>query len=309
MAVREELRFDTVAGETLREVDIDGERFYYAYAPARSAHKGTLVLLHGVASNASRWEEFVETSPLRESWAFLRADLRGHGANESNTRATLERFADDIVGLAGELRVETKRPLLLVGHSLGAQIAMRAAVRHPGLADGLVLLDPLVTGALTPAATEKAAWVPFLKITEFFCRTLNRAGIARRLPKYNLRREDERARRMLREGGEAFKAFIRDFSSPWNDIAHVHLATYARDLLEVSRPTPALSGLDVPIFVLASSAGVFTDPVRMKAWTDELFDGEMATVDCAHWPLTECPLDVSAAIGEWTEKKFPASRR
>lgn len=235
MAVREELRFDTVAGETLREVDIDGERFYYAYAPARSAHKGTLVLLHGVASNASRWEEFVETSPLRESWAFLRADLRGHGANESNTRATLERFADDIVGLAGELRVETKRPLLLVGHSLGAQIAMRAAVRHPGLADGLVLLDPLVTGALTPAATEKAAWVPFLKITEFFCRTLNRAGIARRLPKYNLRREDERARRMLREGGEAFKAFIRDFSSPWNDIAHVHLATYARDLLEVSQ--------------------------------------------------------------------------
>ena len=309
MAVREHLRFDTVPGETLRELEIEGEHFYYAYAPARSAHGGLLVLLHGVASNGSRWEEFVETSPLRENWAFLRVDLRGHGGNESTTQATLERMADDVLILSKDIEPAVKRPILLIGHSLGAQIAIRAAVRHPEEIDGLVLLDPLVTSALTPVATDKSVWLPFFRLTEVVFRLFNKLGIARRLPKYSLRRDDERAREMLQKGGEAFDEFIRDFSSPWNDIVHVHLAVYARDLLEVSRPTPDLTVFKAPVFVLASSAGVFTDPKRMNDWTAELFDGEMATVNCAHWPLTECPMDVSRDIGAWTERKFPASDR
>ena len=41
---------------------------------------------------------------------------------------------------------------VLVGHSLGAQIAMRAAVLYPDRIQGMVLMDPLVTSALTPSA-------------------------------------------------------------------------------------------------------------------------------------------------------------
>lgn len=309
MAVQENLRFDTVSGETLREIEIEGERFYYAYAPARSAYTGLLVLLHGVASNGSRWEEFVEMSPLRENWAVLRVDLRGHGGNESTTRATLERMADDVMALIKDTESVVKQPILLVGHSLGAQIAIHVAIRYSETIDGLVLLDPLVTSALTPVAKEKSVWVPFFRLTEAVFRPLNKLGIARRLPKYSLRQDDERAREMLQKGGEAFNEFIRDFSSPWNDIAHVHLAVYARDLLEVSRPTPDLTVFKAPVLVLASSAGLFTDSKRMKDWTVKLFDGEMATINCAHWPLTECPLDVSRNIGEWIERKFPVRGR
>ena len=52
-------------------------------------------------------------------------------------------FADDIAGLIGRLRLD--RPVL-VGHSLGAMVAVEAAARHGELIGGLVLL----AGTLKP---------------------------------------------------------------------------------------------------------------------------------------------------------------
>ena len=54
MSVSESLLFDLVPGETLERLVIDGELFYYGWTPAREGTAGTIVCLHGVASNASR---------------------------------------------------------------------------------------------------------------------------------------------------------------------------------------------------------------------------------------------------------------
>ena len=58
-----------------------------------------IVFVHGAASNASRWEAFVEKTALARSWTLLRFDLRGHGASEGLRPATLERHADDIAAI------------------------------------------------------------------------------------------------------------------------------------------------------------------------------------------------------------------
>jgi len=87
----EELLFDLVEGEEHREVALADGALSYAVASCRSGPcAGTIVLIHGVGSNASRWEEFTEQTPLREGWRIIRLDLRGHGASESREKATLE---------------------------------------------------------------------------------------------------------------------------------------------------------------------------------------------------------------------------
>ena len=146
----EELLFDLVEGEEHREVALADGALSYAVASCRSGPcAGTIVLIHGVGSNASRWEEFTEQTPLREGWRIIRLDLRGHGASESREKATLEIHAADLMRVLDDAGIEKA---VLVGHSLGAQIAMRAAVLYPDRIQGMVLMDPLVTSALTPSA-------------------------------------------------------------------------------------------------------------------------------------------------------------
>lgn len=70
---------------------------------------------------------------------FLRAlDLLGHGARPANGRpVTLGSMAHDVVEQLGGQRVD-----LLVGHSMGALVALTLAQEHPELLAGLVLEDP-----------------------------------------------------------------------------------------------------------------------------------------------------------------------
>lgn len=301
MSTREELRFDLVEGEVRHEiVHSDG---YLSYAVAECDHtcRGTIVLLHGVGSNASRWEEFVEQTPLRKEWRILRMDLRGHGASESDLKGTLEQHAADIMSVLDDAGV---KEAVLIGHSLGAQIAMTTAVTFPQRVCGLVLLDPLVSDALTSSVQAQKRWNWLLYGVEWLARAANRLGIRRRIPHYSLRQHDRQARQMLEKGGEELKAFIKEYSSPFKDLEHIHTAPYVRDLLEVCRHTPDLTKERMPILVIGASSGTFTRASAMKAWVNGLPMGTWCVVRCFHWPLTECPQDVSRIIERWMTSAF-----
>ncbi len=296
------LLFELVEGEERREVALADGALSYAVADCRSGRcAGTIVLIHGVASNASRWEEFVEQTPLRDGWRIIRLDLRGHGASESRQKGTLEAHAADLMRVLDDVAVEKA---VLVGHSLGAQIAMRAAMLHPERILGMALMDPLVTSALTPAALAHRKKYPLLVAVEFFARMLNAVGIRRRMPHYSLRAHDRKAREMLAKGGDALQAFIDEYSSPLKDLGHIHTACYMRDILEVGRETPDLSRIEIPVLVIGASSGAFTDERRMREWVGGLQDGTWAVVKCFHWPLTECPAEVSRIMENWIRKEF-----
>lgn len=302
---RRELAFALTPGETRVEVVRPDGALSASFAPAplgREAARGTLVLIHGVASNASRWEEFTERTPLRRDWNVVRLDLRGHAASVTTVPATLEKHAEDLVALLDALEI---RRAVWVGHSLGAQIAMMTATLYLERTAGLVLLDPLVDEALTPKAEKMAARRPLVRALEGWGRFLHAVGWRRRLPHYSLREHDQRAREMLKAGGDALEAFIKEYSSPWRDLGHIHLEHYMRDLLETGRPSPDIRGLGIPVLVFGSRSGSFTDPVRMARWVEGMPGGAYETVPCVHWPLTECPDEVSGAMAAWLGRTFP----
>ncbi|MFG9450979.1 alpha/beta fold hydrolase [Pseudomonas aeruginosa] len=66
----------------------------YRVLPAAAGARGpALVLLHGLASNMSRWSEFVERSALRGHHALIRLDLRGHGGSAGDVLVSTARAA------------------------------------------------------------------------------------------------------------------------------------------------------------------------------------------------------------------------
>jgi lipase len=66
-------------------------------------------------------------------------DLRGHGDSPADPPWTLEQHVADLVALLDRLRVDR---LAVIGHSLGAAVAVHLARRVPHRVSRLVLLDP-----------------------------------------------------------------------------------------------------------------------------------------------------------------------
>jgi pimeloyl-ACP methyl ester carboxylesterase len=98
------------------------------------------VLVHGVTSSSRTWWR-VGPALAGRGFGVLAVDLRGHGASP---RAEAGLAVADLAGDVAETVAETAGgPVdLLVGHSLGALVALEVVGRHPGFARRLVVEDP-----------------------------------------------------------------------------------------------------------------------------------------------------------------------
>lgn len=296
---QEALAYKLLPGEQRFTMMRPGAVLHWSRLPARCDRPlGVLVLLHGVASNGSRWEEFAESTALREFWDIVRMDLRGHAASVCREKARIEDWCSDLEAILNELNVDRA---VVIGHSLGAQVAMNFAARYPNRMRALALLDPLVDEALTPKAESMRKRIPIMRLVESVTRRMNRLGMIRKLMPQDLRAMDEQARVKIAKGGKELEEFIEQYSSTKADLQYIHLATYIRDLLEVSRSSPEPEQLNCPTLVIGSSAGTFTDEKAMGKWVERIPNGQMCSVTCAHWPMTECPDEVSQKIVAWID--------
>lgn len=106
------------------------------------AGEPTLVLLHGLGASRLLWRD-VQAQLGTTGRRVVSYDLRGAGATRERERRelSLATWADDLGGLLAALEIE--RPVL-VGHSLGAAVALKYAIEQPAAVGGLVLMgaDP-----------------------------------------------------------------------------------------------------------------------------------------------------------------------
>jgi pimeloyl-ACP methyl ester carboxylesterase len=130
----------TIVGES---DTIEGVRL--AYWRTTGNHATTLMMLHGMGSDHRGLSEL---SALLDV-GIVAPDLPGYGRSEPfRGRHSLSRYAAAIEQLRCRLGLTR---FTLLGHSLGASIAMVYANRYGSSLDALCLLNP-VTDAATPAA-------------------------------------------------------------------------------------------------------------------------------------------------------------
>jgi pimeloyl-ACP methyl ester carboxylesterase/quercetin dioxygenase-like cupin family protein len=125
-----------------------------------------VVLLHGLGLRGALWKRMLDG--FSEAHRLVVLDLRGAGATRETAREelSLARWADDLGAVLDALEVE--RPVI-VGHSLGASIALKYALERPDGVRSLVLigaeadlsnLAPRMTAAAERIrATGMQAWV------------------------------------------------------------------------------------------------------------------------------------------------------
>ncbi len=94
------------------------------------------LLVHGLTSSGGTWWRLAQA--LAEQGVAVRApDLRGHGASPRAPRYAVEDYAADLGRLPGGWD-------LVVGHSLGAAVALRLAAETAEPPARMLLLDPVL---------------------------------------------------------------------------------------------------------------------------------------------------------------------
>lgn len=248
----------------------------------------TLVLIHGLASNATRWWRFTNHQRL-PGWTLLRPNLRGHAGSTDRGRIGMRQWCDDIARLLDEQGCERA---VIGGHCLGANIALQFAARYPQRTAGLVLIEPMPREALQGTLRKLLPIRRLLLVAACCALALNRLGIHRRsIEAIDLERWDQ--------GVAQGTIDLARYASPLSDLRLVPTAAYLQSLAAVGEPLPALAPIDAPALILLSRNSSMTDPVAASAVLKALPRAQIELMEAEHWIPTEQPEAMRAAIEAW----------
>jgi pimeloyl-ACP methyl ester carboxylesterase len=118
-----------------------------------------VVLLHGVTR---RWQDWLSVVPfLTTRWRVYALDFRGHGRSDRTPGAyRIADYAPDVIDF---LRSEPDEPAILIGHSLGGNVAARVAAGAAERVRAVVLEDPPLG-----MAGDRIGETPFLETFRVF---------------------------------------------------------------------------------------------------------------------------------------------
>src|SRR5688572_12855885 len=103
------------------------------------------LFVHGLGGDRTHFTPQMEY--FARQGRVLTAELRGHGESDKPQQAySIEGFADDLVWLCNQQQITNP---VIVGQSMGGNMALEIAARYPDFPAGLVLLD---SGVLFPAS-------------------------------------------------------------------------------------------------------------------------------------------------------------
>ena len=119
----------------------DGVRLHTRVWSPRGAPVASVILVHGLGDHSGRYGH-VAAALTEEGFSVHALDHRGHGRS-GGRRVQVRRFrqfADDLDLLVQSATAgEAQRPLFMIGHSMGALVALTYVLEHPHVVDALVV--------------------------------------------------------------------------------------------------------------------------------------------------------------------------
>lgn len=128
----------------------DGVRLFYQHVEVEpQKEKGTVIFLHGWGMSYNEWAD-IKTKFEEDGWSTMVFDFRGHGASIEAHNRQLDYQEMDAPSARALIFVDidtamgylfTKKPVWLIGSSIGANYALRYAAKNKYI-HGVILLAP-----------------------------------------------------------------------------------------------------------------------------------------------------------------------
>jgi pimeloyl-ACP methyl ester carboxylesterase len=245
-------------------------------------------------------------------WRYLRSDLgsrfglhphyRGHGrtaAPRDPARVTVEDLADDIACVLDDALVDRA---VLIGHSMGVQVALETYRRHPDRVAGLVLVcgassHPLRTFKGSAALEEMLPTIQ--KWIQRVPRVLNR--LSRTLLPTRLAYEVASRLEIRRELVEP-----QDFMPYLEGMARIDVRLFVAMLSSAGRHSAdeLLPEIIAPTLVVAGGRDGFTPPERSRAMAEAIPGAELLEIpNASHTAPIERPHLVNGTIRDFIARR------
>ncbi|GAA4539278.1 alpha/beta hydrolase [Pseudonocardia xishanensis] len=241
----------------------------------------TLLLVHGFLDDARVWDGVTAalTSPGPTTVA---VDLAGmSGRPDEPGPITLERYAADVVSALDA----TDGPVVVVGQSMGAQIAELVGVARPERVAGLVLLTPIPLGG---SGLPAEAIEPFRALGG---NAEQQRGVRLQLSASFPEGELER---LVEAGARVAPDAVAAAADSWNDGVP---------------DAPASSSFAGPVLIVRGAADPFvSDELVAAAVSPRFARSEVAAVPGAgHWAHVEQPAAVAALLDAFLAELRPGA--
>lgn len=247
------------------------------------AGKGrNIMLLHGWTAEAHDWSW--QLPVLESRYRVVCVDLRGHGRSEVMPSGGYKpaSYVADIEALMVDRYHGEK--FILIGHSMGGQIAARLAVKRPDLIDAVVSVDGSLgfSASLVPVfekvATDLAAGDPGVVAPALF-KLFYDAATPQALQRWHARRVQGMPAHVVRE------SFGPLFLGP--------------DQVGVGKQSELFcKRLSVPFYHLCRDAA---QAEQMRPWLSNRHSKVERWEKAGHWIMQDRPDDVNAAITAWID--------
>lgn len=227
-----------------------------------------VILIHGWSMSGAVFDPLLAHLPA-DRLRFIIPDLPGTGRSRPADRYDIETFASTLWSLADEL--ELTRPIL-VGHSMGGQIAQVMVADRPDDASALILMNPVPAAGLPLPADARALFAASAgdpdkqsTILDLACCELDDAGRAH----------------LLAVAATASERFVVDSLAAWT------AGGFAERLSRITARTEVIATSD-PFLPPSFLQEAVVDLIAGA--TLHVFDGP------GHYPLVERPAETAALL-------------
>lgn len=257
-----------------------------AYRDTNSG-SSSILFVHGWGCDHTAFAPQAEF--FRRSHRVVSVDLRGHGKSDApHQEYTMAGFADDLAWLCSELALT--KPIV-VGHSMGGNVALELAARYPEIPVAIVLIDSLI---LPPQSVIDAlqSMEEALQGPDF--QTTYRQAMLSLCPP----NDDETRKRQL-------------IASLPKAPRHVIASAFTNHVTDYDA-APAAAGCRVPIAYISSYLGShlgaaipMSDLIRFRSLTQHLLTAE--TLGSGHVSPLFVPDQINSMLSTFVQLPSPAS--
>lgn len=239
----------------------------------KSGPHGLLVLIHGFLDKPQTWNALIDKLDLPD-WSIVAVDLESLHDTTNGDGNILERLADALASDIRALDVPRAAPRVIVGHSMGGQIAELLAMKLEAV-DGLVLIVPAPLAGYPLSDVQR-------KIFE--------ATAVQKDPSIIAQGRRARVEHVTDEGLHVLASTAAATS--------VDFSLASLDAWTIGHPTGnQKSGLDIPVLLITTGDKFFTRDFLEKNVLSRFINGAIGVVEGAgHWPHVERPPELAAEL-------------
>ncbi|MFK3960288.1 alpha/beta fold hydrolase [Guptibacillus hwajinpoensis] len=266
-------------------IQIDNVTLAYEYYKHTNPYVHTLVFIHGFLSSSFSFRKLLPL--LKKNYHLLCFDLPGFGESEKNCdiHYSLHEYAALTNRLLERMQISKA---ILIGHSMGGQIALRACIQHPERIEKLILLCSSSYIKSSSLGIRLCSYLPFFP----FCLSFSMSAI-------NLRKNFEH---LVYDHKLLTQEVIDGYTSSFNEQGFfLALSRLIRDR-EEDLSTSTLNKINFPTLLIWGTDDRLV-PIRVgERMKKDLPDADLLTLShTGHLIPEERPVEVSQAIHQFLQ--------